>query len=552
MKRLLPYLVLAALLPSAPAAAQDVLVVPALSDTAAERVLAIYNREATVRLTGESQIAVGSRVEGDVGVLNGPLRIAGTVEGRVVVINGDVSVASTAHVTGSILATGGDIVIEPGARVDGTLTAYREPLRFRFQEGILVYVPPDEEAGISAGRDWRFGRGDVLIATRGAYNRVEGLPIGFGPRLRLGGSNPTRIHALAIYRTTAGLTADPDDFGYEAGLEQQLGVRGLNARARLYSVIDAIEVEHLTDRESSLATFLLHHDHRDHYERSGWDFGVRMARPDLPYTAELRFRDERHSSVRPRGPWSLLDNDEPWRPEPLVAEGTLRTLALDVGYDTRNEPGEPTWGWLVRAGIERGVGGDLELPLPVVGAAGARTDFTAASIDVRRYARLSPYARLAVRVHAAGSVDGNALPPQRQHALGGVGTLPAFPLYQFDCAARATVIPVPGDSVYPYYGCDRMALVQVEYQAGFPFALRLGDLIGLRSFTNVVRWAAFFNAGRAWTDATESDGRGTGGADFAADAGVGIRVGALGIYWAVPLSDSDRGINFFVRIGPRL
>jgi cytoskeletal protein CcmA (bactofilin family) len=553
MKTPLLLSLLAAMLRFGPAAAQEVQVIPALPDSVAERVLATYNRPGTVRLTGESSIAAGTTLMGDVGVLNGPLHVAGTIEGSIVIINGDVALASTALITGDIIATGGDIALEPGARATGALTSFREPLRFRYQDGALVFVPLEEEVGLSAGRDWRFGRGDVLVATRGAYNRVEGLPVVFGPRLRLGGSNPTRINAFAIYRTTGGVTLDPEDFGYEAGIEQQLGTRGLNARLRLFSLVDEIEAWNVTDRESSLATFLLHRDYRDHYERTGWELGLRAARPDLPWSAELLYRDERHESLFPRGPWSLIDNDEPWRPEPRIAEGTLRALALELRYDTRNEPAQPTWGWLVRAGIEQGLGGDLALPAELPGAATARTGFTTAAIDLRRYARLSPYARLAVRLHAAGSVDGSALPPQRQHALGGEGSLPAFPLFDFDCDARGHLTASGSDSAYAYYGCDRMALVQVEYQAGFPLALRLGDLIGLRhGFTNAVRWAAFFDAGRAWSEAEARAGRGGGSSEFSADAGLGIRVGALGIYWAVPLSGSGNGVNFFVRIGPRL
>jgi hypothetical protein len=40
--------------------------------------------------------------------------------------------------------------------------------------------------------------------------------------------------------------------------------------------------------------------------------------------------------------------------------------------------------------------------------------------------------------------------------------------------------------------------------------------------------------------------------DFSADAGVGLRVGPAGIYWAVPLSGRGQGVNFFVRTGPRI
>ena len=60
---------------------------------------------------------------------------------------------------------------------------------------------------------------------------------------------------------------------------------------------------------------------------------------------------------------------------------------------------------------------------------------------------------------------------------------------------------------------------------------------------------------RAWTerDALRSagDGRSPGLDDFAADAGFGLRLGRIGLYWALPLSGHDDGINFFVRIGSR-
>ena len=40
--------------------------------------------------------------------------------------------------------------------------------------------------------------------------------------------------------------------------------------------------------------------------------------------------------------------------------------------------------------------------------------------------------------------------------------------------------------------------------------------------------------------------------DFAADGGFGLKLGPVGVYWAVPLSARADGINFFVRLGNRL
>lgn len=523
----------------------------ALPDTIAERVIDLYNRDGTIRLNGASEIAAGTRVEAGIAVLNGPLRIAGAVVGDVVVINGDAQLADGAQVAGDVIVVGGTVTVAAGAQVRGQVLGYREPLRFRYEDGRLRYVPPHLERGLSAGREWRFGRADILLASHESYNRAEGLPVTSGPRLRLGNSKPTHLQAFAIYRTASGLELDTDEMGYLLAAEQQLGVRGLRLGASLYSEITPIERWQVTARESSLATFLLHRDYRDQYERTGWSAGARMERQDRPWSAELRYRDEEHASVRARSVFTLFYHDDAWRREPVVAEGRLRSLAATFRYDTRNDPVDPSFGWLLQVGMERGLGGTLELPADVPGQSGARTDFTELQLDARRYLRLSPYAQLAIRALVAGSLDGEPLPPQRQHALGGEGSLPAFQLFQFDCSARAEA--TQDGNAFPFYGCDRISLLQLEYQAGFPLFRRLAEEIGIGTrFTNAFRWVAFFNAGRAWNEPDARDGRGGGLSDLAADAGAGLRIGRLGAYWAVPLSSSDKRINFFVRLGPTL
>jgi len=543
---------LAALL-TGPLQAQEPLVLGLLPDSVAEHALATYNRDGTVRLSGESEIADGTRIEGAVAVLNGPLRIAGSVAGDVVVINGDVEVAATAAVSGELTVIGGSATLQPGARVSGGVVSYREALRYRHVDDRLLYVPPHPEQGLSAGRDLRFGRVELFLAAQGAYNRVEGLPIALGPRLRLGGNNPTRLRALAIVRTATGLSSEPKRLGYDLAVEQQLGVPGLLFGVQLFSQVAPIEHWQVSERESSLATFLLHRDYRDHYDRTGGMLSLRLDRPDLPLTGQLWYRLEDHQSVTAHRPLTLIDYHDPWREEAWVAEGRLHSVGIDWRYDSRNTPDDPSYGWFIQGRFEQGLGGDLEMRDPdLAGAATARTGFNTAQLDLRRYSRISPYSLLGFRVLAGGSIDGKGLPPQRQHALGGEGSLPAFGLLKFDCGARNQVAAESGGR-FPYYGCDRVALVQLEYQATFPLARRLGDRIGISSnFSNSVRWVAFFDAGRAWTEPAARAGRGGGNDDFSADAGVGIRVGGIGAYWAVPLSGGERPVNFFVRLGPRL
>lgn len=544
---------------AAPAAAQQP-VTALLPDTAAERIVAFYNSPATTRLGGDAQIGAGTAMRGGVAALGGTLTIDGVVEGDVIVINGDLVMRGLARVSGTVTVTGGETRIAETAHVAGAVHVYREPLRYRQGEEGIAYVPVAEEPGLSAGRDFAFGRTDLLVATHGAYNRVEGLPLAVGPRIRFGGTHPTTARALIIARSAVAAELDPNRFGFDLRAEQLVApAAGVTVGARLYSEIAPIESWGLADLEAALSAFMLRYDHRDYYEREGWSVYARLARPGSSYGAELEYRDEEHAARAPADPLTLFHRDRPWRPQPGIAEGALRTLGARFSYDTRNEPRDPSTGWLIRIDAEQGLGGSLvneaawDPELLAVLSRPARTDFRSVVLDVRRYARLSPYARLGVRVLGAASADVRALPPQRQHALGGEGSLPGYRLFEFDCGARERTVPLRGDPFHPYYGCDQLALVQLEYQAGFPFARRIAESIGIAgTFGQLVRWVAFFDAGRAWTEPGARDGRSGGDDDFAADAGLGLRLGPLGAYWAVPLTGSGHGFNFFIRLGPRI
>lgn len=519
-----------------------------------------FNRPETIRITGESRIARGAEVVGDVAVLGGPLRVAGRVRGRIVVVNGDAVFEPGSEVAGDVLVVGGAAVGLDSARVTGPVETYREALRYRLEGGLLAPAPPDPEPGIATGREFRFGRTDLTLAAHRGYNRVEGLPVVAGPRFETRRRNPTRAEAFLIYRTETGVEVAAEDFGYLLRLEQFVGGRRVvRLGATLHSEIVPIEAWGLSDRENSLATFLLHRDYRDHYERTGWSAYVRIAPPGGRHDFALGYRDERHTSVRTAEPWTLF-GDEPWRPQPRIAEGRLRSVVARIGYDTRNEGADPTTGWLIRAELERALGGTLargdlfppclEPACTVYDAGAVESEFATGFVDLRRYARISPDSRLALRVVAATSLNDRPLPPQRQHALGGEGSLPAYDQFAFDCGARdAGVLP---DGLLPYYGCDRLALVQLEYRASFPFGRGWGRKLGWDiDLGETPGWAVFFDAGRAWTERTARDGRSEGQDDFAADVGAGIRLGHIGAYWVVPLSGREERVNFFVRIGAR-
>lgn len=542
---------------------------PELPRSVAEHVIAVYNHPSTVRLGGNARLPRGAELTGDVAVLGGTFTVAGTVRGNVVIINGDLRLEPGAHITGGATVVGGIILGLEEATVEGPVEAHRAALRFRRDEGRLTHAPPPSEPAISAGRQFGFGRTDLRLAVRGAYNRVEGLPIAAGARIELGRSNPTSFEALAIYRTESGLQLDPRDLGYEVRVEQFIGGhRTWRVGAALRSEVVPIETAGVTDRENTLATLFMHRDYRDYYEREGWSAYLRLAPRGEPYDVTLEYRDERHGSVSAGDTWALVKNDEEWRPHPIIARGVLRSAAITIRYDSRNEPLDPATGWLLTASAEDGLGGSLRSAVTLDPTTGqprlepqnVDARFTAALLDLRRYLRLGPGSRLALRLFAAGSVDGGPLPPQRQHVLGGEGSLPGSLPFAYDCGARRFALQLDGGRLnppvrsYPYYGCDRVALFQAEYLGRLPVASAIGRVIGRDlSFLEPGYWSLFFNTGRAWIEPDARNGRTTGLDEFVSDVGFGFRLGQLGVYWARPLNDVGRpGMNFFVRIGPRL
>jgi hypothetical protein len=537
-----------------------------------EPILAFFNDPATIHFTGRARIPEERTIGGDVAVLGGPLIVAGRIEGSVLVIDGDVQLLPGAVITGDLTVVGGSVAGYADASIGGSLVSYSERLRFRRRGdriGLDRFAPPESPTE----RDGWLARSDFLIASGRSYNRVEGLPITLGPVIETAGSNPLHLRAMAIYRSETGATLDPEQLGYYLRAEQYLGGhRALRVGGTLHSTIEPIEDWQVMNLENSLATFLLHRDLRDHYEREGWSGFVTLDPPRTPWDVSLSVRAERHGSVAAGSPWTLFRNHEAWRPQPLVGEGRVSLLGLQAGYDTRSSQLDPAHGWYVTASLERTLRSDLTRPAAIVAVPLPITDpepvaaenfagWTSGVLDIRRYNRLSPEGRLNLRLMLGGSLDGAALPPQRQHALGGEGSLPGYSLFRLSCGARpydvfrAEVVRQPlraaPTAFVPGYGCDQFALMQAEYRG--KLSLRLGwggspwgdseergwDL----GWAAAPEWVAFVDAGRGWAAGRRNE-------DLALDFGFGLLFSRVGVYVATPLA-GEGGLNLFVRLGPR-
>jgi hypothetical protein len=543
----------------------------------ADEVIRLFNSESTVRFSGSTRIPTARGIDGDVAILGGPVVVGGRISGSLLVVNGDVAFESGAVVGGDVLVVGGTIQGGSRASISGEIRSYRDPLRYRRQGDRLVYAPQ----GIQPPRwirqqDWATDRGNetgVLLALGGTYNRVEGLPILFGPRadLRLTDEARFQADAAAIFRTT-NFSVNGNDIGYRVRGELVLGGRysnvGLGVRG--WDQVVPVEAWPLKDFEVGWASFLLHRDYRDYYRRHGGGVYATL-RLSRQFSVTAEGRDERETSLDAKSPWTLFRSDEPWRANPSITDGLYRSAVASFRFDTRNDRGTPSAGWFVSGEYELGQGRDItgQLdPRPCLQSAGpcptnlaladGKVDYQRIAFDARSYLRLSPAGRLNLRLAGGGWVGGEPLPLQRRLSLGYPDPLPGYSFRQFSCGGS----DLPGQPAL----CERALVAQAEFRThlGFDFGPEwasdwgdAGDEHYEPFHVSGPDLVVFADAGLAWSvsqpgapDNIPSDRLPAAGS-YRTDLGLGLDFGPLGFYVAKPLEHSDRSVTFTVRMGRR-
>jgi len=530
----------------------------------ADRLIGIANDPGTVNFPANAVVPADSVIRADV-VVMGSLRLDGRVEGEVIVVHGDVDLGPNAEVAGNLSVVGGEIRGDDVARIGGTMMAFQSnENRFPTMSDRIARDDSGSPNGVRADFD-RVGHADFQVDL-GDFNRLEGLPVSIGPGFDSGGRNPFRTDAALIWRTEGRAPFQVDKLGYRVQAEQFFGGgRELRVGGALFSEIVPIESWGLTDEENSLSTFLFTSDQRDYLETRGVEGYLRVTPRRIPVDLRIGYREETAGSVAPQDPWSVFSRGRLWRDQPVVAEGTIRSVVGRLQVDTRDNLEEPRRGWFVVATWQEGMGGDFAVPpgtLPPLEDAGdpltvvppeLSRSFSSAFLDVRRYNSVGGGNHLNLRGVVGGSPSQQRLPPQLQLTLGGPGTLPGHPLFAADCGARAGFLTLERDgttrTMVPFYGCDRVALFQAEYRGSiggfFGWDGRGTDRDALDP-----SWVVFFDAGRAWAAGDWGD---TSRVDSPAlyDAGVGLLLGDLGVYWAKPLGNDAEGSTFTVRLGRR-
>jgi hypothetical protein len=561
-----------------PARAQDTTVViirpelpgsdttPAPPGDAVQRIIATFNDSTTTRLTGSFTLPRGARLSGAVALFRGTLRVNGLIEGPVTVINGDLIIGTTGTVDGNVLVVGGRVDLREGGvhlgrteTYDGLAPVYRAP------NGLLALRTRAPKLGEMATASKSFQTGRITttlsLGTGRTYNRVEGLPIVFGPTFTsLGPSGvDARLDVKGIFRPTSDRTKLRDDIGFvvTAELKASEGHRPFGFGGRGYRRILPIEDQPLGSGEAGWSAFLLQRDYRDHYEARGIE-GFAYVEPLRHLRVGLSVRQDDERSVPASDPVSLFRNQDAWRPNPLIDDGSYRTARLWLGYDSRNDPVRPTTGWDIHAEVETSRSDDVSpVTLPTAvrpPIQPGRYQFSRLRFDVRRYARLNPTVRANARVVGGGWIGGDPLPVQRRVALGGPDILPGFGFRALNCAPAGFSDPAQTAL------CDRMLGVELEVRThlslGLPIRIRNADVATVQRILGVEQadLVVFGNTGKAWLTG-EGPGRVPNDripkfGEWDADVGAGIDSGGIGLYLARAITQ-DRPVRFVIRLQRR-
>ena len=539
-----------------------------------DEVIRFYNAAGTTRLVGRTRLPSGNEWRGNVAVRNGPVLVAGRVQGSLVVINGDLLFDTGAEVTGDVIVVGGTVDDSAKARIGGEVRQYREPLlyRLRHEGDEIVYAPNLRPRLFNPGAHVSWGdadsRSSLTIATGGTFNRIEGLPIVFGPLFdwKLQQDFRMRVDALGVFRSAGDLSDKRSDLGYMFRGELRSGeVRPVGLGVRAYDIVSPVEDWGLHNAEIGWAAFMFGRDYRDYYLNKGWAARA-FAQPEKQIALSLELRHEWQTSVANQDPWTVFRNSAQWRPNPPIDEGHFTTIAAGVVLDGRNDPEEPTSGWLVRATLEDSRSSDV---VPHAGIpATVRDSIPAGSyhfdrlfFDIRHYARISPTGRVNVRLVGGGWAGGDPLPLQRRLSLGGPDPLPGHPFRSSSC---------DNDIVDPAFAnsrlaaCDRVLAFQTEYRGhvklNWSYNPGKDDKTDRDEGSSSFFWlegldvVVFADAGQAWLVGNGPNRVPAGHLPrfdtWLVDAGLGVDWGGFGVYIAKAVTTGER-LRFTVRLDHR-
>lgn len=387
----------------------------------------------TIAVIGDTVIAAGTTLDGSLAHLGGRLVLEGRVAGDVTAVGSEVVLRPGAAIEGRLTLLGGTLYGTTMAEVRGpTEWLRREPIRVEIvgpAHARVVYEPPSIGFPLEPKGMW-----GIVVHE---YNGVDGLLFGLAAGLKRRPGQPrTELVFGPVFRTAR------HDVGWDVFFEREFPrAQGLALGGRAYRITDTSERWHRGNTGNSLAALFLADDDRVYYERTGYALWAERTL-GLPFRARVEWRDDEFDSLESRQPFAFFGDDEDWRVNPPIEKGRGRAVGGRIVFERRNLPEFATRGVWAEARYDHwGFGGDFE--------------FDWAQVEARGYLPLGPDSSFfGLRAMAGGRLaEGDTLAPQFWYRLGGLSSIPGY-----------DALTIAG---------DRMAFATATYHLTLPLRTRV-------------------------------------------------------------------------------
>lgn len=375
------------------------------------------NKNNVLRFKGDASIDDDERIDGDVLILDGDLKIDGEVDGDVLAIFGDIDLGSSAYVKGDVISVNGKVWSDDDSDVRGDIVVTNIPIDDQ-DEGVTIKKREKRNYHKKSAKkeSWPDDSNEVVYAD---YNRVDGLTLGMQFPQRGWWAN--KDHHFAMLGK-GGYSFASKRWQYQLGLERWTsGDFRFSIGGNIYDMTDTQDRWLICDNENSLAAFFIKEDFRDYYNREGFslyagqNFGKR-----IKITGS--YQDDNFRNIGKQTNWALFGGKKDFRQNPLAlpfeymqANGfdaplNIKSVSAKLTLDTRNNRNRPSKGWFINAFAE---------------LANEQFDnaysFERYIIDVAHYFPLSWDEH--ITMHLRGGTSTGILPPMYWFDLGGISSL---------------------------------------------------------------------------------------------------------------------------------
>jgi outer membrane protein assembly factor BamA len=257
-----------------------------------------------------------------------------------------------------------------------------------------------------------------------SYNRVDqfqvGLDMNYQPKVGLLPGFKSRM-MWATERKNAPGTSDGTwlyNFDIETALDKK---RNATVGISLYQLTDDDHAGQVGVTENALAAYFFHWDYRDWFERDGYGLHAAFTWRNV-WRASTRYDQDTYTSITQiaDNTQGLFRKNADWRANPAVDDGNLRSVTFGLAYDTRSTPQFPRRGMWHQLAVET-AGGSL----------GGDWTYLRYTGDLRAYLSPGPSHVVKARALLGTTSEGGDLPFQKTFAVGGIGTLRAYPFRHF-------------------------------------------------------------------------------------------------------------------------